>query len=75
MDEKELEEILKSYRENLAEIKENRMKEAVKYAQMTEEEKLEQLEDEYDEIVEDAENNGVTFGVFPVLNDKKDKKD
>ena len=73
MDEKELEEILNSFRENLAEIKQNRIKEAEKYSQMTEEEKFEKLEDEYDEIVEDAENNGVTFGVFPVLKDN-DKK-
>ena len=71
MDEKELEELLKGYREQLEELEEIKARNSARYSSMSEDEFVEELTKDYETVLEDAKNKGVTIGVIPTEDDKK----
>lgn len=71
MDEQQLEEILKNFREELAELAENRREKSIRRSQMTEEELVTDLENEFKEVLEDVSKTGVTVGIVPVEEDEE----
>lgn len=74
MDEKELDEILKAYSQELSDLQETRMENAKKHSNMTTEELTESLEEDLKAVLKDASENEITVGIMPnKLNEDKDK--
>ena len=72
MDEQQLEEILKDFRNELNELAENRRAKSIRRSQMTEEELVEDLQNEFVEVLEHVSNDGgVTIGVVPTDEDEE----
>ena len=65
MDEKKLEEILKAYQEELADLQKRRAERAKRHSQMTEEEIIAEMVSEYQEVLEDAQKEGVEIITIP----------
>ncbi|MBQ8424544.1 MAG: hypothetical protein IJX17_00810 [Clostridia bacterium] len=75
MDEKLLEELIKGYREELADLEEIRAENAARYAGLSEEEYVDQLTKDYEEVYEHAKNNGVTIAVIPSKEDEEETEE
>ena len=71
MDEKQLEEILKGYREQLEELEEIKARNSARYSQMSEDEFVNELAKDYEKVYEHALKNDVTIGIVPNKDDKK----
>ena len=72
MDEQQLEEILKDFRNELNELAENRRAKSIRRSQMTEEELVEDLQNEFVEVLEHvSKDSGVTIGVVPTDEDEE----
>ena len=71
MDEKQLEEILKGYREQLEELEEIKARNSARYSQMSEDEFVNALTQDYEEVYEHAMKNDVTIAIVPNEDDKK----
>ena len=72
MDEQQLEEILKDFRNELNELAENRRAKSIRRSQMTEEELVEDLQNEFFEVLEHvSKDGGVTIGVVPTDADEE----
>ena len=65
MDEKKLEEILKAYQEELADLQKRRAERAERHSKMTEEEIIAEMASEYQEVLEDAQKEGVEIITIP----------
>ena len=65
MDEKELQKILADFKAQFEELEEIKAENAARYANLTEEEYVKQLTEDYEEVYEHAMNNGVTVAVIP----------
>ena len=63
MTEEELQKILKEYQEELADLEKRRKEKALRRANMTEEELIQDLADEYKAVYEDAVKEGMPIVV------------
>jgi len=73
MDEKLLEQILQDYKNEMEELKEIRAERAARYANMSEEEIVQDMAKEYEEVYEHAMKSGVSIGLIP--NEDEDDED
>lgn len=71
MDEKELEEILNGFKSQFEELEEIKARNSARYSQMSEDEYVKALAEDYEEVYEHAMKNGVTVGIIPNEDKKK----
>ena len=72
MDEKELERILNDFKAQFEELEEIKRENSARYANLSEEEYVQQLTQDYEEVYNHAMENGMTIAVVP--NEDEDKK-
>ena len=75
MDEKLLEQLINSYRDELADLEQIKLDNAARYAGLSEEEHVAQLTKDYEEVYKHAQENGMTIGLIPSKDDEENNED